>query len=193
MGLPGADLRGLLSLAERDRRYRLIRERLVELDIDVLVLPANSARFEQNMADSRYVTGIGGYGTETLTVFPVGAEPTAFVFNRASWWTSVQSWVTDVRDGANAWGDNVAERLTELGFSRGRIGLSGLGGLKRTPDGLVAHRTFERIREVFGDAEIVDATSVIRDIRAVKSDEEIAVMERAAQVADAMADTVIQN
>lgn len=194
MGLPGADLRGLLSLAERDRRYQLIRRRLAELGIDVLVLPANSARFEQNMADSRYVTGIGGNGTETLTVFPVeAAEPTAYVFNRAGWWTSVQTWVTDVRDGANAWGDNVVDRLTELGFRRGRIGLSGLGGLKRTPDGLVAHRTFERIRAAFGEADIVDATSVIRDIRSVKSDEEIAVMERAAQVADAMADTVIKN
>jgi Xaa-Pro dipeptidase len=193
MGSPGADLRGLLSLAERNRRYKLIREKLAELGIDVLVLPANSARFEQNMADSRYVTGIGGYGTETLTVFPVDGEPTAFVFNRAGWWISAQTWITDVRDGANAWGDNVVERLTELGFRRGRIGLSGLSGLKRTPDGLVAHGTFERIRAAFADVEIVDATSVIRDIRAVKSLEEIVVMEGAAQVADAMADTVIQN
>ena len=50
-----------LSLAERDRRYRLVRERMDREGLDVLILPANISRWEQMMADSRYITTIGGF------------------------------------------------------------------------------------------------------------------------------------
>lgn len=98
-----------------------------------LVLPASTGRFKQNMADSRYVSGIGGFGTETLTIFPLEGEPTSYVFNRAEWWKRAQAWISDVRDGANRWAENVLERLGELGIAEGRVGLSGYGPLTRSP------------------------------------------------------------
>jgi hypothetical protein len=60
----------LLSLAERDRRYKNVRERMAQEGLDVLLLPANHSRWEQMMADSRYLSGIGGFATEVFTVFP---------------------------------------------------------------------------------------------------------------------------
>lgn len=45
----------LLSLAERDRRYQNVRERMAQEGLDVLLLPANHSRWEQMMADSRYL------------------------------------------------------------------------------------------------------------------------------------------
>src|SRR5258708_31792700 len=131
-----------LSLRERDRRHAAVQARMAEQGLDVLILPASTNRWEQCMADSRYVTGIGSFGTETLTVIPRGQEPTAYVFNRAGWWKAQQKWVTDVRDGRNRWANNIIERLGELGFQRGRIGFSGLAGLTRTPDGMVPHSTY---------------------------------------------------
>jgi Xaa-Pro dipeptidase len=180
-----------LSLSERDRRHRLIREKMAADGLDVLVLPASHARWEQCMADSRYATGIGGFGTETLTVFVRDHAPTVFVFNRAGWWRSVQEWIADVRDGRNEWGSNVVERLGEIGFRRGRIGLSGLDGQTRTPDGVVPHRMMQRLASAFPEAELIDATGLIQELRSVKSAEEIAVLERAALITDKMVATMI--
>lgn len=174
------------SLAERDRRYGLIRKEMAAQGIDVLVLPASVARWEQTMADSRYVTLIGGFGTESLAIFPREGEVTAYLFNRAGFWKRHQNWVSDVRDGHNHWAENVTERLTELGFSRGRLGISGLAGLTRSPDGIVPHHTVEGIRQAFPQAEIVNATDLMRDVRGIKSAEELAAIARSAAIAEAM-------
>lgn len=128
------------SLAERDRRYRAVRKAMAKQSIDVLVLPANHCRWDQMMAASRYLSAIGGYGTETLTIFPADDEVTVGIFNRCGWWKKVQSWVTDVRDCRNRWADLAIERLGEIGFpARGRIGICGMAGLVRAPDGLVPY------------------------------------------------------
>jgi len=189
-GSPDQPLVPRLSLAERDRRHALVRGKMEAAGIDVLVLPAATGRWEQNLADSRYLTTIGGFATEALTVFPREHAPTCYVFNRAKFWQDAQGWIPDVRDGRNRWAENVAERLSEIGFKRGRIGIAGLGGLTRSPDGLVTHRTVERLKAQFPAAEIVDATPLMLDARKVKSAEEIALMERSTAMAEKMVGTV---
>ena len=182
-----------LSLAERDRRYKLVREKMAAEGLDILLLPANTSRWEQTMADSRYLTGIGGFATETLTIFPAEGTVTAYVFNRANWWTRVQDWVEDVRDGRNRWAENAAARLRELGFTKGRLGVSGLSGLIRTPDGVVAHTTVEALRQAFPDAELVNATGLMQEVRAIKSAEEIGCMERSMEIIEQMIEAMTQG
>ncbi len=138
------------------------------------------------MADSRYITTIGGFGTETLTIFPREGEITAYVFNRAAFWKAAQDWVADVRDGRNHWADNCIERLGETAATPKRVGISGLAGLIRAPDGIVPWTTVARLKKAFADTEFVDATPLIQDIRAVKSDEEVALMRRSAGIIEAM-------
>lgn len=179
-----------LSLAERDRRYRAVRGRMAEENLDVLILPASTSRWEQTMADSRYLTTIGGFGTETLTIFPRDGEVTAYVFNRAEFWLQAQDWVKDVRDGRNFWLKNIAERLGELGLTAGRIGIAGLSGLTRTPDGIVPYATVAGLKELFPKAEFVNATALMSGVRQVKSAEEIALMRRATAIAEAMVGTL---
>src|SRR6202034_4438766 len=105
-----------------DRRHAAMQQRLAADGLDALILPASANRWEQSMADSRYVTGIGGFGTETLTVVARGQAPTAYLFNRAGWWKSHPNrWLDDVRDGRNRWTRNIIERLEEIKFSRGRV------------------------------------------------------------------------
>jgi Xaa-Pro aminopeptidase len=184
------DLVPRLSLAERDRRHALVRRKMEAAGIDVLVAPPATGRWEQNLADSRYLTTIGGFNTEALAVFPRDHAATAYVFNRAAFWKGVQGWIADVRDGRNRWADNVAERLSEIGFAHGRIGIAGLGALTRSPDGLVTHRTVERLTAQFPAAEIVDATQLMLDARKIKSVEEIALLERSTAMAEKMVATV---
>ena len=179
-----------ISLAERDRRWRLVRARMAEERLDILILPASTSRWEQTMADSRYLTTIGGFGTEALTLFPREGEVTAYVFNRAAFWRKAQAWVGDVRDGRNEWLRNIRERLGELGFSSGRIGIAGLSGLTRTPDGIIPHATVAGLRDAYPAAEIVNATALMSRARQVKSAEEIAIMTRATAIAEAMVGTL---
>jgi len=103
-----------LSIQERDRRYRLVRGEMAKRDIDCLLLPANTGRWEQLQGDSRYLSTIGGFATEVFTVFPREGGVTAYIFNRAAWWKQAQNWVEDVRDGRNRWGQNAIERINEL-------------------------------------------------------------------------------
>ena len=184
---PVSDLLPRLSLAERDRRYALVRAAMAAAGIDLIVAPASTARWEQTMADSRYLTSIGGFGTETLTIFPRQGESTAYVFNRAAFWRQAQDWVADVRDGHNHWADNIRERLLELGLVRGRIGIAGLAGLTRSPDGVVPDRTLRQLSALLPALEIVDATELMSRARAIKSGEEIALIQRATEIAEAMA------
>ena len=179
-----------LSLAERDRRYRAVRAAMAAENLDVLICPASTARWEQTMADSRYLTTIGGFGTETLTIFPRAGEVIAYVFNRAGFWRAAQDWVGDVRDGRNLWLKNIEERLSELKLTAGRIGIAGLSGLTRTPDGIIPYATVAGIKATFPRAEIVNATELMSRLRQVKSADEIELIRRATEIAEAMVGTL---
>jgi Xaa-Pro dipeptidase len=179
-----------LSLAERDRRYHAVRAAMAAEQLDVLILPASTSRWEQTMADSRYLTTIGGFGTEALTVFPRAGEVTTYVFNRSDFWLHAQGWVTDVRDGRNLWLKNIEERLGELKLHAGRIGIAGLSGMTRTPDGIIPYTTVAGLKEAFPRAQLINAIALMSKVRQVKSAEEIALMRRATAIAEAMVGTL---
>ncbi len=182
-----------LSLEERDRRYRNVRHEMARRGIDCLLLPANSGRWEQLQADSRYLSSIGGFATEVFTVFPLEGEPTAYVFNRAAWWKRAQRWIGDVRNGHNHWAENATQRLKEIGFDKGTIGISGLSGLFRAPDGIIPYSTVTRLQEGFPQAKIVNATELMQEIRGVKSAEEISFLERSAALIEKMIATMSET
>jgi Xaa-Pro aminopeptidase len=182
-----------LSIQERDRRYKIVRAEMARRGIDVLVLPANTGRWEQLQGDSRYLTTIGGFATEVFTVFPREGDATAFIFNRAAWWQKAQNWVTDVRDGRNRWGQNAIERINELGLQKGTIGVSGLAGLFRAPEGIIPYSSVKAIQDAFPQAKMVNATEMMQEIRAVKSAEEVALLEHSAAITEKTIDAMIEN
>jgi Xaa-Pro aminopeptidase len=182
-----------LSIQERDRRYRIVRAEMGKRGIDVLILPANTGRWEQLQGDSRYVTSIGGFATEVFTVFPREGEVTAFIFNRAGWWKQAQKWVVDVRDGRNRWGQNAIERINELGLQKGTIGISGLAGLFRAPEGIIPYSSVKAIQDTFPQAKIVNATEMMQEIRAVKSAEEVSMLEQSAAITEKTIEAMVEN
>lgn len=161
--------------------------------LDVLLLPANTGRWEQLQGDSRYLTTIGGFATEVFTVFPREGDVTAFIFNRAAWWQKAQNWVADVRDGRNRWGQNAIERINELGLQKGTIGVSGLAGLFRAPEGIIPYSSVKAIQDAFPQAKIVNATEMMQEVRAVKSAEEVALLEHSAAITEKTIDAMIEN
>jgi Xaa-Pro dipeptidase len=182
-----------LSIEERDRRYKLVRGEMAKRGIDCLLLPANTGRWEQLQGDSRYLTTIGGFATEVFTVFPREGEVTAYIFNRAAWWKQAQKWVTDVRDGRNQWGQNAVERINEIGLQKGTIGISGLAGLFRAPEGIIPYSSVKAIQDAFPQAKIVNATEMMQEIRAVKSAEEVSMLERSAAIIEKTIEAMVEN
>ena len=182
-----------LSIQERDRRYKIVRAEMGKHGIDCLLLPANTGRWEQLQGDSRYLTTIGGFATEVFTVFPREGDVTAFIFNRAAWWKQAQKWVTDVRDGRNRWGQNAIDRINELGLQKGTIGISGLAGLFRAPEGIIPYSSVKAIQDAFPQAKVVNATEVMQEIRAVKSAEEVSMLERSAVIVEKTIEAMVEN
>jgi Xaa-Pro aminopeptidase len=182
-----------LSIEERDRRYKIVRAEMTKRGIDCLVLPANTGRWEQLQGDSRYLTTIGGFATEVFTVFPREGDVTAYIFNRAAWWKQAQKWVADVRDGRNRWGQNAIERIKELGLQKLTIGISGLAGLFRAPEGIIPYSSVKAIQDAFPQAKIVNATEMMQEIRAVKSAEEVSMLERSAAIVEKTIEAMVEN
>lgn len=81
--------------------------------------------------------------------------------------------MADVRDVNRKYGQAIAERLRELHADGKTIGICGLAGGTRTPEGTIAHGTFEAIVNAVPSSKIVNATDLLQEVRCVKSQEEI--------------------
>jgi Xaa-Pro aminopeptidase len=171
------------SLAERERRWAAVRARMAEAGLDVLVTPQNSGHSMDYQANSRYLSHVGGGGdADIAVVFPREGDVTAIATSARYRWPTVQNWVTDVREARRNYGRVIVERLREL--SPRTIGITGLGGGTRTPEGTIFHGTYTQIRDAFPNADIRDATELLAEIRYVKSEEEIAFLARSNDIID---------
>jgi len=174
------------SHVERERRWSRVRELMRRDQIDAIIAFPNQSHWDQFQADTRYLTHIGGHQTEVAVVFPVSGEVTAFVrgSNEIEWWRIAQDWVREIRSSRRSWGEPVIERMKELQLDRGRIGISGLSGLLRAPEGTVVVGILEKVRRAFPAARFDNATELLQEARAVKGAEEIAWIECAAEILD---------
>ncbi|HLH22824.1 MAG TPA: M24 family metallopeptidase [Chloroflexota bacterium] len=168
------------SLAERDRRWAALR-RLMDRDrLDAIVAPPNNGNSTDWQADARYISHCGGGADASIgVVFPREGEVTVVATSAQDrWGPKIQNWVADVREVNRRYGRGMAERLLELGLQRGRIGICGLDFGTRTPEGLILHGTYLALREALPDAEFVSASDLLQEVREVKSQEEIDVLQR---------------
>jgi len=177
---------GKFSVAERERRWSRVRELMERAHLDAIIGFPNQSHWDQFQADIRYLTHIGGHQTEVAMVFPLEGEPTAFVrgSNEVDWWRIAQDWVADIRPSRREWSPPMVARMKELKVDRSRIGVSGLSGLLRAPEGTVVSGMLESVRQEFPNARFENATELLQDARSIKGREEIAWMERAAEILD---------
>jgi Xaa-Pro aminopeptidase len=174
------------SVSERERRWGRVRELMRREKFDAIIGFPNQSHWDQFQADIRYLTHVGGHQTEVAVVFPQSGEPTAFVrgSNEVEWWGIAQDWLKDIRSSRRDWSPPMIQRMKELHLDSGRIGISGLSGLLRAPEGTVVVGMLDRVRQAFPKAEFDNATEILQDARSVKGPEEVAWMERAAEILD---------
>lgn len=181
------------SLAERDRRWNLVREEMKKAGLDALIGLPNQGHWDQFGADTRYLTQIGGFQTEVGVIFPREGDVTAVVrgANEIAWWGLAQDWVTDIRPSRRSYGEPVIQRLKEARAER--VGVIGLQGLVRAPEGVVPWGTYEKIRTALSHVRFKNATDLMQEVRSVKSTEEIAFVEKAASIIGDAIETMIKE
>ena len=181
------------SVAERDRRWNLLSREMRRADLHALVSLPNEGHWDQFGADTRYITQIGGTQTEVGAVLPLEDDVTAVVrgANEIEWWGLAQDWVTDIRPSRRSYGEPVIARLKEIRAER--VGVIGLSGLVRAPEGVVPWGTFEKIRQALPVVKFENATDLIQEVRAVKSAEEVAFIEKAADIIGKAIDVLIAH
>ena len=167
------------SLQERDRRWQTVRNLMRRDGIAAIVAPQNPGNSTDWQADARYLSHCGGGADASISVvFPLEGAVTAVATSAAErWGASVQNWVSDVREAKRRYGRVMAERLRELGLNKERVGICGLGGGTRTPEGTIMHGTFAALKDALPNAQFVDTSDLLQEAREVKSEEEIAVLQ----------------
>jgi Xaa-Pro aminopeptidase len=169
------------SLAERDRRWRTVRERATAAGLDGIFVPLG------NDPDARYLTQL----RSSVVVLPSDGRPPIVLADRGA----RNEWVPEPRVAARAWAPAMADALREAGIERGRIGVVGLKGGRvthvRLPEGVLNYTAFAEVQQRLPNATFVDATDVVGFVRYVKSEEEIEALRRSVSIAEAGIDAMV--
>lgn len=161
------------SIDEHARRVARLRARMREQGVDV-------ALFDEIEA----MAWLSGYGNSEnrwrCVVMPVEGDPFFLIRALDATPCRQRSWIADIptfRDWESA-PDALARALSARGWSRCRLGLD-FGSY-----GMTLAR-FAQLRQALPDVTFVDMGPVIWELRLLKSEAEMALLERAAAVADA--------
>ncbi|WP_297842075.1 ectoine hydrolase DoeA [uncultured Roseibium sp.] len=186
--MPGHDLP--FSSAEYQRRLDLVRSDMSKRGIDVLFLEDPS-----NMA---WTTGYDGWS------FYVHQGVVVFLDEEPIWWGRRQDangarrtvWMDDARVASYA--DHFIQsserhpmqdlaRLLELrGYGNKKIGVE-------LENYYFSAKAFLTLQNELPNAEFIDATSMVNWLRAVKSDEELVFMRKAARISEKIMDGVLER
>jgi Xaa-Pro aminopeptidase len=169
------------SLAERDRRWRAVRENASKAGFDCILVPLG------NGVDGRYMTQLRC----SAMALPTDGRPPIVIADRRS----NNAWVPEPWQTGREWAEPMAEALLDLGMERARVGVVGLKGGSVTHcssvDGVVNHTALNQVMSKLPHATFEDATDVVGQVRYVKSDEEIVFVRRSAAVAEEGLDELI--
>lgn len=156
--------------------------------IDLIVCLPGGRAHERGAADARYLTQLGENGDESTVAFPIEGDITAW-HSRPGVWPS-SNWFADIRSAQRGCGaavliDWIHERPH---YATARIAISGLSSSRlihiRSAEGEVNWQSVEMLKAAFPQAEFVSATTVLGEARWVKSDEEIAFLQIATEIAE---------
>jgi Xaa-Pro dipeptidase len=175
--------------AEMARRWGLARRLMDRHDLRALLLFGNSGVNRHNQAGVFWLSNhLDLHHCYLLAPRDEAIEPALY--------TGLGNHVPDARRIAQvpvvAWGGHdpaatVAERLRATGITRGRLGVVGVNATFGIGMPYQHHAT---LRRALPDLELVDVTADLTDLRAVKSDEEIGWLRRAAEYTDRAVDAL---
>jgi Xaa-Pro aminopeptidase len=155
----------LSSPAERARRYADLRVAMARDGLEALVVCGRGDEFVRGRI--QYVSDVFCWAGWAYVVLPASGEP--IYVGDPLWGVSraaAAGWISELRLTQTP-GEEIAGILADLGLGAARVGLVGIAD-----GGSFAH--VRALEVALGEALLVDASDLFDDVRAVKSDEEIA-------------------
>ncbi len=162
-----------LTLQERDRRHKAIRNMMKENNLSILVVASNAMW----TGHVRYFSNYPPHFGYSYVVFPLDGAPTIFVFSGIQERVAAQRWISDARQSSNYPAD-IVKRIKELDHKGKRVGLVGVENISFT--------IYEYLKKELGDSEFVNAGKEIFDLRMIKSPEEQALSRECARITDGL-------
>jgi Xaa-Pro aminopeptidase len=162
-----------LSLKERDRRYGAIREQLRERGVDCVIVKGSDLFYLTNHLPGEQV---GLLPTDPAVPPTVQLNGRHLVDIDPRVLLDAQDWIGDVRSNPTS----MIERIKELRLEQGTIGLTGT----RAGIGGLGHGFYTQLQREFPDARLVDVSDILANLRTIKSDEEVALIDRANRLFD---------
>lgn len=178
------------SAQEMARRHGLARKLMEEQGLACLLFCALSGTNRNNQANIYYLSGYRDFNHAFL-IFPLRGEPSLFVglYNHLHN-AQAMAVFSDVRHGGYGNPEKAAAQLDKLGLGRARIGVVGVN----PRFGMLlfeGHMAF--LKEKFPEARWVDVSARFRDLRIVKSEEEIAWLREGARLTDLALEALLEH
>jgi Xaa-Pro dipeptidase len=185
------------SLAERDWRWKRVRDGAAKAGLDCIFAPLCvdgrnlHLSLEQHRgvrSDCRFLTLLDN----TAVVLPTDGRPPTIIADQEAG----NEWVPQVHPVEKSWGESMTQALIDAGMERARIGVSGLGrGLYthgRAYHGVINHSSYAEVLRRMPNAQFEHATDVVGYARYVKSDEQVACLRRGAAIAAAGIEKMVE-
>jgi Xaa-Pro aminopeptidase len=181
----------ILSLAERDRRWRRVRGLMRERGFDGLLVAGFRSR-------EMYETYISDDYNEGCVIFPLAGDPVVITWAnlrvmRARWSQErgTKLWVDDYRVGTS--GTAVAEVLREKRLAESSLGVIGLRSQAPTEIyGAIPANFWMELTAALPQARWEDISEEFSHLMLVKSDEELAQVRYAARAAEAACRVLVE-
>jgi Xaa-Pro aminopeptidase len=162
-----------LSLKERDRRYKAIRELMIQDKFDALLVAGRGDSFSRG--NIRYITNQGIIAGEQHCVFGLEGDPVYMLPGKGPVVDRLRkaAWSLDLREAYNL-SEKIIADLSRLDKGN-KIGIVGMQE--------ISVPLFLAVQSKFGN-RLVNAVKIFEQLRSIKSDEEIEKMRTAAGIAD---------
>jgi len=182
-----------LSIAERNRRWRELRRRMLFANLDALLFIGNDIFWDCGMANMRYIFQVGSK-MGAWALFPMEEDPTVWhaiphMSRPLEVHLERQEWVSDFRPHAGL--GPIVDEIRTRGFGRSRIGLVGFSStIYRTAT--LIYGDVIALEKALPEVEFVDVSWLLQEMRLIKSEEEIEFLRRAGKIARKVVDTMIE-
>ncbi len=160
-----------LSLKERDRRYEAIRDLMRSRGIDCLLIIGRDSNTTRG--NLRYVSNYGVNFGEQYCLFPLDESPCFLGSFISSSYVRRAGWIDECIEAVDA-PNQIVREISRRSFS-GRIGLVGMQ--------YMSVPVYMALKGAFSD-KIIDALSIFKQVRLVKSPEEIEKIRTSVTIAD---------
>jgi Xaa-Pro aminopeptidase len=174
-----------LSLAERNRRWKALKEAMAKENLDVVILQAAGSVWESTV---RYIADTNWLHFVHHVIFPLEGDPIILLHGK-DWIKTHTGWVNnyELLDGTSDQVSRIAKR-----FHKGnKVGYI-VGSMQKIADFPLDHALYAQLKTAFGDS-LVNADQIYKDIRIVHSPEELECLKLASDISDKAFRYVVDN